>query len=444
MLPRLRFSLRTLLLAVLSLASLATLWWNWGPWRVAFIVSEPQKIQSVTLSDDDRFLLITYGENDGKSNQLVDVRRLPGGERHAEFDLIWAGSIQSIGRYFVLSGWNKSIKNDQVGWDLLDAESLQSLGHEDLLRNSQSHQFCTFYPNHAIRQSIPNKTIEIYKLHDFKPVATIDNITRMYGQSNSIDHIAYRRNEHLEILNLETGQAIQTENFEDGLTGVNFTPTTMVPYVLSFGGTSMHYIVSLANGKLLMQTDDYNGTCQFTQDGSRYVTLIDNHIELRDVLTGKTLATLFPPASQSSIVGEFSPDGTLWNDPLTHHIRDGHTLTAIWQAPETATKFSLNSDYLVLDYSPRIYNARNGDFLMDIASLRWRGSDLSPNSEQYGTINFAHHSGDFWTTRRDKNQLTYFHMTRPPTWLSILSKPELWLAIVLCSAFIWSIRRGAS
>src|SRR5436853_405094 len=56
-LPRFRFSLRTLLLAVLLIGSGTTLWWNWEPWVLERRIAS--RHAQVSFSPDGKFLLGT-------------------------------------------------------------------------------------------------------------------------------------------------------------------------------------------------------------------------------------------------------------------------------------------------------------------------------------------------------------------------------------------------
>ncbi|MEI6236159.1 MAG: hypothetical protein WCT04_24150 [Planctomycetota bacterium] len=451
-LPRLRFSLRTLLLCVLSLASLATLWWNWGPWQVAFVVTEPQKIGYVQPSIDDRFMLIACGDYDPDHSpaevvrlRRMDVRRLPGGEQHTEFDFKFGGRVQSIGRYFVIEERDSSTETSNTKMKVIDAETLQSLEHDELLKEQHGRSICHVLPNYIYRKIDSRKSIEIYKLPNFTPVMTIDAITDMPHQDPGRDLVCYYRNGGLEILNLETGKTIVTEKVDKEIYGVDVSPTTMTGCAAHNNGLSTVYVFSLANGKLLMKKDLPEKFVYWSRqggDGSRYVTQSTEGIELHDVFSGKILATSKITAPPDSYLGYFSLDASLWYDELSNHIRDGLTLKALWKTPDDRAFFSGNSGYVALNNPMRICMARTGDVLMDFSSLRWR-TNAPPNLLlRYDNAGFSRHSGDFWKLRGIDNQLTYFHMTRPPTWLSILSKPELWLSLVLCSSFIWSIWRG--
>ena len=442
-LPRLRFSLRTLLLCVLSLASLATLWWNWGPWQVAFSVTEPQRIQDVSVSSDDRFLLISCGNNNN-SIQYVDIRRLPGGERHTEINFKNPGRVASVGRYFAIYEYDNAKKYKRHVLKMLDAETLQSLGHEDLLNGRYEQHNCAILPKFAYRTAERDYAVSIYRLPDFAPVVTLNSTTIMPNHPHDVERLACYHNGQLEIVNLQTGKTMATEKVDVKIDGVDFSPTTMIGYPFRPHGVPTHYIFSLTNGKLLMKADEYRGTTVFTPDGTRYVTKTEHGIEMRDVFSGALLATQKINSVKNLFftIGEFSPDGTLWKDELSNEIRDGRTLQSLWKPKHLPVFFSHDSNYLVLDFPWKIHQARTGESLMDFSSLRWRYFAPSDSGINHNSMDFSHHSSDFWIHQDEQNRVTYFHMTRPPTWLSILSKPELWLAFVLCTAFIRSIWRG--
>ncbi len=72
--PRVRFSLRTLLLFVLLIASGGTLWWNWGPWRVSRVLPEQSnEIKTAAISADGSWVMTTFDS----------VGRIQGAKRRA-------------------------------------------------------------------------------------------------------------------------------------------------------------------------------------------------------------------------------------------------------------------------------------------------------------------------------------------------------------------------
>src|SRR5438552_2669114 len=52
----LRFSLRTLLLAILLIASAATLYWNWGPWAPSLHIDVPVKVDNFMIAPGGRWI----------------------------------------------------------------------------------------------------------------------------------------------------------------------------------------------------------------------------------------------------------------------------------------------------------------------------------------------------------------------------------------------------
>src|SRR5438128_2650661 len=97
--PRPRFSLRSLLLGVLMLASAATVWRNWQPWRLAFTIREPSGIGYVSFSDDCTTLLIPFAGDNADQNTL-DVVDLKSGKRRALLaDTRGPGSVSIRGGY---------------------------------------------------------------------------------------------------------------------------------------------------------------------------------------------------------------------------------------------------------------------------------------------------------------------------------------------------------
>src|SRR4051794_39375365 len=67
-----QFLLRTLLLFVLTLASAATLWWNWGPWHLAYLIEENAPIRAAGFSPDGQYVY-TLTEPDANAEHIQDV-----------------------------------------------------------------------------------------------------------------------------------------------------------------------------------------------------------------------------------------------------------------------------------------------------------------------------------------------------------------------------------
>ena len=72
-LPRLQFSLRTLLIFVLLDGSAGGLWWRWAPWELTFTIrSSFSCIGRTELSPDGRFLIC--GDYDNNQLEVWEVQ----------------------------------------------------------------------------------------------------------------------------------------------------------------------------------------------------------------------------------------------------------------------------------------------------------------------------------------------------------------------------------
>src|SRR5437868_6455487 len=114
---RLRFSLRTLLLFVLLIASAGALWWRWEPWGFSYTINMPDgPPTTVHFSDDGRLLLIAYDEptdrnsDSDKSTTCLDVREAASGQRRIllrhSFDKSGMVQIRGEHAYFFEFGNN--------------------------------------------------------------------------------------------------------------------------------------------------------------------------------------------------------------------------------------------------------------------------------------------------------------------------------------------------
>lgn len=138
-LPRPRFSLRTLVIAVLLVGSAGGLWWHWEPWVRTLIVSDQEKVASVALSPDGNLLAVGTGPKKGIRHpfNLVEIYNLRTNQlvfRKSTFPDSSSLSFSAGSKWLCMSGpRNSTAPNATMVMNSTTAEIVECGGDEDAI-----------------------------------------------------------------------------------------------------------------------------------------------------------------------------------------------------------------------------------------------------------------------------------------------------------------------
>ena len=431
-LPRICFSLRTLLLIVLTAASGATLWWNWGPWAVAFSVKEPGEIDNVYFTEDDDLVVFKYRLSKDYFGSCADVRVAKTGRLQTLInDPESAGGFALDGNYLRFTHRPDRLITFPK---LYDIRTGQSIGSPPICVQNPGHWRWDLASPYLILKD--DNITQILRLPKFELVQTL----AMYTQMADSRTLIIRNKGHFDIQNIENGKIISTPDFQGSF-------RYRACNTLFFDDSNdKRYAIDASTGKLLYvvnairKTQSRDGTLIFVRNNKDILEIHDIH---KRMITGQI--PLKPLKSQNSVWAiESSPDNTLFFSELDRKMFDGKSLKLLWGAEsddvgtfsslsETGEVVFLNTEY------PIIVAARSGKVLLDFSSWRWRHLNLGDQ------VVFANHSNDFiiyhWLSKNNKATAIYFHQSRPIAWYGPAYLPEFWLTVLLSAALLWSFHR---
>jgi len=453
----LRFSLRTLLLFVLLIGSAATLWWNWGPWTVAFSVEAPGRVTAVEFSDDDAFLIIHYGESRSYENGGLDIYCTQNGLRHALIkDQPGTNGARLDGSYveFVVisDGFRPFLWEEFNLFDWRENRPLPC--KEKMLHDNQppvEWGWCKEFV--AARYG---KSWLVYKLPEFNVVyesptnARVDFLSdgRLAVSHNHplrLREVTVQQTRQLEILDLRTGKSVRSPLAPNDLNVhvTNITEQRNCAYI------EIEYSLGAAYHKQMM--DSFNGTLspfrlfrrRFIDCGNRaLVGGEQGGADLIDVQSGCVLKHF----EENNYNLRFSPHCDLVLNPEKGEAFDVKDFKLRWKIDWTDLFYSGDGRFLCAQRAndankeeTAIVDPQNGAELWRLSP--WRERQIHA---QFPFLRWNHHSADFvvWSQEEPGSRYaTLFRLRRPVAMYGPAYLPEFWLTLVLGTGFLWSVWR---
>jgi len=455
-LSRPRFSLRSLLLAVLTLAAGATVWKNFDPWRIEReYLGALQDAVNVIMSPDEKWILadlasssdqrhtyksILWNAETGRSEVLVDASwtRPPGtitGGSNSEFSKDSARLIAGLWR------------NNHLGFRLMDLRSISTLKLD--VPMSQSIRGVRFLPDDRYMLfSLENDSIQIIDTQTNSVV--IDRFAEDYRWSQSGDRIAL----------IEVDGSIGTYDVKDGRQLQRIPPVTDWQYL---------WIAHVSHTRLIagvVLTESY-----WDFDEKETVLYFDlNAPAASQVLSGRVTSVAWDDAR----IAIESDKG--------YTILDSQSLDVVTQiksAPERALFVPIaNNRLLCMGIgNPTAYDLSTGRMAYKLNSRRW--GTLSPDRTRYivpsddaapvlcifdlsnghllqtipnerapnfGRSGYSSYSNPdsgnrFVTQNTDTHAIHLWRRHRPEPWWGLAWLPEFWITLVLTGGLLWSLRR---
>ncbi|HLX63988.1 MAG TPA: hypothetical protein VKX17_22135 [Planctomycetota bacterium] len=453
---RFRFSLRTLLLAVLLIGSGATLWWNWGPWTVAFKITEPGPFECIKFSDDGSLLAVIYVKDASyQGENVLDVRETATGK--SKFSFAVANTYKQLEFRDSIIILPRAAQDPFGEFDssrhlpiLVEIATGKRLNFDYAGLTNISPFPAEFGTQYALfhRNDLKNLVTEdlLVKLPDFAPVRKLDR--SVYAYLTADDRLLVQTEHQGDIFDLRTGTTMKFK-FDEliadypfcGSKGVIQNTTTQV----GSGGLNYYYIFDAQSGKCVLKVagsitgHNDDGSSILVSDGS-------NSLKLYSPFICDTPLVVPPDA-------HFLPGNDFLIDDLSgtvidvkHHKRAWHRDAILDQTEnDSIVKVDLTKDGL----SPiEFASAETGEFL-----------NIHPFGNAPFSATFAKNAYLFVASRFDPSAQTVdpfawhgegeiapmtkfvFRLRRPWQWYGPAYLPEFWLTTILALALSWSLYR---
>jgi hypothetical protein len=441
-----RFSLRTLLLAVLLIASAATLWWNWGPWTHAFTLRKPGIVSEFQFSEDDQRLYVQYiapgAASDRLGHRLLDIHRAADGERLAQL-----APPSTPGCFHIRGDYAVAVRLDPQQQTTATTTLLYDLRKGAMLPASKN-----FEGNDNVSNLTPHY-VELWsgrewivaRLPDGKEVLKERDLY-IGGTSFCGDKYACSRNHDFQIHDLSSGALLCSIPLD---TDQNFAaPILCRKFLLVWTAfpsftkravsvTRLLYFFDATTGKLDRMVDIGAKGPRPSHDGSRVLVSdrTKNMVEVYGIESNRPLAVISGAGS-----AEFSDDDALLLFTDNCRMYDGRTLDELWHMDNFSANLAPRGDYVVAANADTafILDARTGRRLMQLPRYRAHGM----GSDAVSRLAFAHGAPHLALNCCDTpTHIEVFKLRRPVAWCGPACLPEFWLTALLAVVLIWSLFR---
>ncbi|HLX61192.1 MAG TPA: WD40 repeat domain-containing protein [Planctomycetota bacterium] len=430
-----RFSLLTLLLSVLTLASAATLWWNRGAWQLSYVIDDKAPIRDAGITPDGKyvFTLLDKAPVNGDQTAPQDVGMAPWLRGSSEVMLRDAASgavrfsfhskepgqrvfCSPKGEWVVLYRWSGLSCADYFikVWSARD-------GREVARPKDFPHGFIAFSARDdyaAGFESLNRDEAAIVSLPEWKVVRK-DVEFRGFAHNTAAFLCAENDPEH----------SVSAKGF------VNLV-------ALSAGETLQRWPVDGYAQEAALSADDKLVAASIQQPSGDYRVAVFDAATRREVasthgyLAGNFLGTTFSSDGTKLPIGS-DTGGAVWlwdfaadtTSPLTGHEEQTSDVRVHVLRSETAP----------------VNSARDGAPLIDLSDLRWRARVNFPiravqfNADETCCVCYA--APDWYSKLPLDSHAAVFRKVRPDGSGGLLWMPEFWMTLVLAGAFFWSAIR---
>lgn len=451
--PRMRFSLRTLLLLVLMIASGGTLWWNWGPWGVAFTIQVAGEIQRVFYTDDDRYIIVHTDVQD-IFYAPGDVK-WPGGERHTVMEIRDSGSgkLQRILRddegsrnltsqigSVILLGRSATVTGSCPV--VFDIDSGERLKLETNFPDGEP-QFALLFKRYALFQF--KTRVVITNLPDLETVFYLESGSRYAGVSPSKNSFAVHRGMSIDFYSIEPRQRLHTFELNGAVPfNVYYPKDTLFICTVDEGNGkyTSHFFNPVTGDKLRTESGYIHA---ISHDSKRFVL----EREGKSFFCEMNSNIEWGPLDHDLAFSVFSENDDLLfgnRDDKPCRMFNGRSGELLWERPAFYGDLFPNCDYIFVkgleSAADSILNARTGQLLFTFPTWRWGNV-----SRDETDVNLAHCSAGFLTIHsytednNNRREAVIWKLKRPTAWYGVAWLPEFWLTVVFGAGLVWSLWR---
>lgn len=448
---RFQFSLRTLVVATLTIGSGALLWIHWMPFAVSFSIDEPNVIQDVFFSDDERFVIFRYDELGTSSNFLtvLDVRESATGQRHA---LLKIPAHDFVGAYIVgdfvkIYSWVDFASHDELRNPptLVNYVKGRLVERDDWSKGTKSR--LTLGTQYSVIEH--GNEITALSLPDFAPVKSIANARKYDLVKNKlfIDAAGV-----LEMHDLTKQSAVVIGKLDPFVLKFVFLEEQTLVVALSAARLSRTVdqvrVYDLKSHSLILDLPSHGVHC-LSRDGRTIVIGTPHKMNAYELSNGKAVEV---KALNGDYLLQFSDDDTLCFSPDHCRMFDGRTFEKLWEVEDSRIATRMAGGAMVaVQYETHEFNlidARTGG---KIARLSNRLAEPGPNTAAFIP---APHTSKFVINYHPPNQFggtqskqfpyptqhaELYELRRPWQWYGPAYLWEFWLFVLLCSTFLYGV-----
>ena len=445
--PRINFSLRTLLLLVLALASAATLWWNWGPWVPLATIEEPGLIQNIWFSDDDQFIFVCYQNHLDNARYHLDVLNAQTGVRYRLLEHAAINPWFGPGGAYVWS-------------------NLGEPNYMDIVYNFDTgKQLIYDTPKYPINQMLSTPSVDgnliVLHMKDSDVLARLPAIepveTFPRGTIQQFDHdtLTLLDGQHITIRDVNTGAVMATmmppEHFN--IQSVSTMPHYMIAngrLQEPQGGTKEEIIYSLNQKKWLGKLPPLRGG--ISSDGQRTLWFDYSKSPWKfKVLNVETRQeTVLGTSTLEAYNGQFSRnDQLIWDGQGSMY--DANALQKLWDRPNSIGQLSPTSEVIYVadskvdpHSSDAMFDARYGQLIMKLSGPRLPNLEGPLTDVVWAnySLNFISWHGRIANPKSERTtRATLFRLHRPIVWYGPACLPEFWLTFFFSIGLLWSLFR---
>jgi WD40 repeat protein len=454
-LPRLRFSLRTLVILVLLIGSGATLRLHWEPWyRAVRFPDQRETVWKLYFSPDGRTVAAATLDgqveiDDPKTGEAVSTLPMESGLGCSPYISFSPDSRR------MLASNERSLRV----WDLSSGKEVLAIKPTDPSTVILTHEIpyqAQFTPDG--KWIVGNPPYRIWNAETGEVRAIFP--WRAYFREEQERAVAPRRPERI-------AAALRAEDLNEfsrciDIVSVEVAISPNAKYLLTaIEGCVQKQIWDVSSGKLISRigiTQEINGlrTAVFAPDGTLFCIFMesDKAIHVWDTVTGQQVASLsgLPvPCILAEISGDnrrllahyyrdLHPQKLVYNgferDDETRNIRvwdieSGSVLTSI-DGVDCGNAFpgNFSPDGTKIFMSYAVCDSANGQCVL-AADRTERFTSFSPDSHSVAT-------SYSW---EGVHSASIFHRRRPEHWWGLAWLPEFWLTVVFAGAFAWSVWR---
>ncbi len=462
---RFRFSLRSLLLFVLLLASGVTLWWNWGPWAIAYAIHEPTALHGAGFTPDGKYSFTVRNEArkaDGIFENVVTLRDAMTGEVFRTFrggQHMGNVSFSPAGHYIQLvdNGYanREHLESHERRDYLWRVDTGESIKFVDLPPERVRIELISERENYVVYQESQGATVSdeytLARLQGFESLA----IAKFKGHavfSSNEKWLVYEDDDGLYLYSIDKRKVerripVVPQKYNGNLAFTRDATKLMFSYQ-DLDATSW-------------QTKFFSvetGACIATLSGKGYeagcLSNDSDHVILYDLRKSRAVRISDEksiPLPDSSYFLDDTPISACSADPLT--IWDVETGAIRWQAKGEGWVSNDNTYARCTDKNARltILDAKTGKELFASTPYweknglfaSWLDFDFGKHG-QFLTCAFQTIEGqdpEFGNTIEDWKLACIWHLRRPVEWWGIAWLPEFWIAAFFAGAFVWSVVR---
>ena len=441
-LPRLRFSLRTLVIGVLLIGSAGGLWWRWEPWTAVARVPHASAFNDFGFAPLGNRVATFRSDGtttvwDAKTGTLVASIK-PTSKRHQ--------------RLIFSEDGRKLLSIDQSGiadlWDADTGKSIRRLGEESI-----GGRFCVDSRRLIL---FGDESSRLVNVEDGQTLATWPKFAAFRFISSTPPRLAVG-NGCLAIWNLEKGSK-ETE--------------------LSGSGSSIWRLAVSSEGGLLIETSEKEKVARvWDLHKSACIAALSGHSEpivdvafgkgdtvltatdepcvrLWNARTGKLLVTLAQfGQSHRAVKLDFltvSRDGAqiTTEEENAHNSDDTWHCFRLWNAadgrllsevPEAEACWETHEGFHVLDHDGGIWDLQLHKIIGRLPNLKifWKEPQISDDGER-----IAIHARDReQAISGSSGEVSIWSRRRPEYWWGVAWLPEFWLTALFAGALGWSVWR---